>query len=102
MVTLNDTQASRKIAQPVKVAVAIKLTPMGNDSELGYEMGRTRLRGSPSRFMVCLSSSLSKCSLRLECLAFHLQRLVLEVRPRAAAQHLREVLLRCCSDILIH
>ena len=35
MVTLNDTQASRKIVRPVKVAVAIKLAPMGNDSVMG-------------------------------------------------------------------
>lgn len=97
-VSLNDTQASRKIAQPVKVAIAIKLIPMGNDSELGYGMGRTRLTGGPSRFMICLFSSLSKCSLGLECLTFHLQRLVLEGRPRAAGQRPCEVLLRCCCD----
>lgn len=102
IVTLNDTQASRKIAQPVEVAIAIKRTPLGNDSEPGYEMGRTRFGGGPSRLTVCLSSSPSKCSLRLECFAFHLQSRVVEGGPRVMAWDLSEMLPKCLSDILMH
>lgn len=58
IVTLSDAEASGKVAQPFKAAVAMTLPPVGSASEMGGERGEHSVAGSgPSRFMVCLSLS---------------------------------------------
>lgn len=55
--TLNDTQASRKIAQPLQVAIAITLgRPKGNGLEARSDTKRAGLSGGPARLQFVFPS----------------------------------------------